>query len=337
MAQAASRHFAKTVQPAEGMLLAADVGGTYARVGLVRAGATPAVAQYHKYRCADYAGLGAILKDFVDNAGVAGVVHGAIACAGYVLDDHVINTNLPWKVSLTDVRRTLGLDDLLLVNDFTAIAYATRYVESNDVMPIAQVEQALDGPVLVVGPGTGLGAAVRIPGVPAPTILSTEAGQAALTPSNELELEILRRLIAKSSHVPVEHVLSGPGLANLYGVLAEIRGAAAKALSPNEITAAAMETHDPIAIEALRVFCGWLGGTVGNLVLTYGAQGGVFLAGGILPQIREFLARSDFVERFRDKGAMRAVLERVPVSLIEHGQLGVLGAAGWYLDRRRER
>jgi len=72
-------------------------------------------------------------------------------------------------------------------------------------------------------------------------------------------------------------------------------------------------------------------------VLTYGAQGGVFLAGGILPQVREFLVRSDFVERFRDKGAMRAVLERVPVNLIEHGQLGVLGAAGWYLDRRRER
>jgi len=333
--QAASRQFADTVQPANGLLLAADVGGTYARVGLVHSGATPAVARYHKYRCADYVSLGAILKDFLDGSADAGVTHGAIACAGYALDDHVINTNLPWKVSLAQIRHDLGLRDLLLVNDFTAIAYATRYVGANDVIPIARTQQPLDGPVLVVGPGTGLGAAVRIPGTPVPTILSTEAGQAALTPSNDLELEILRRLLRKSSHVPVEQVLSGPGLATLYGVLAEIRGAPAVARSPNEITAAAQETRDPLALETLAVFCSWLGSTVGNLVMLYGAQGGVFLAGGILPQIREFLAQSDFVERFRDKGAMRAVLERVPVNLIEHGQLGVLGAAGWYLDRQR--
>jgi len=333
--QAASRQIANTVQPAEGLLLAADVGGTYARVGLVRAGATPAVTQYHKYRCADHASLGAILKAFLEAAGVAGISHGAIACAGYVLDDAVINTNLPWKVSLAQIRADLNLADLLLVNDFTAIAYATRYVESNDVMTIAPAAAALDGgPVLVVGPGTGLGAAVRIPGS-APTILSTEAGQAALTASTPLEVEILTRLMRKASHVPMEQVLSGPGLANLYAVLADIRGATRRTLSPNEVTAAALSSADAVAREALGVFCGWLGSTVGNLVLTYGAQGGVFLAGGILPQMREFLQASDFVARFHDKGAMRPVLERVPVSLIEHGQLGVLGAAGWYLDRQR--
>src|SRR3954470_20695411 len=118
--QVASRQFAETVQPASGLLLAADVGGTYARVGLVRSGATPAVARYHKYRCADYVSLGAILKDFLDGSADAGVTHGAIACAGYALDDHVINTNLPWKVSLAQIRHDLGLRDLLLVNDFTA-------------------------------------------------------------------------------------------------------------------------------------------------------------------------------------------------------------------------
>jgi len=335
VAQAATRQIANTVQPAEGLLLAADVGGTYARVGLVRTGATPVVAQYHKYRCADHASLGAILKDFLEATGVVGITHGAVACAGYVLDDTVINTNLPWKVSLAQIRADLNLADLLLVNDFTAIAYATRYVESNDVMPIAPATAALDGgPVLVVGPGTGLGAAVRIPGS-VPTILSTEAGQAALTASTPLEVEILTRLMRKASHVPMEQTLSGPGLANLYAVLADIRGAARRNLSPNDVTAAALSGADAIAREALGVFCGWLGSTIGNLVLTYGAQGGVFLAGGILPQMREFLQASDFVARFHDKGAMRPVLERVPVSLIEHGQLGVLGAAGWYLDRQR--
>jgi glucokinase len=336
VAQAASRHIAETPQFAEGLLLAADVGGTYARVGLVQAGgATPAVWRYHKYRCADYPSLSAILKHFLDTTDPVAISRGAIACAGYALDDAVINANLPWTVSLSEIRRDLNLNDLLLVNDFTAIAYATRYVAAHDVTEIARTDKPIEGPVLVVGPGTGLGAAVRISGEHAPIILSTEAGQAALTPSTELEIEILHRLLRDSSHVPVEQVLSGPGLANLYKTIGELRGTTPQTLTPTQITSAALEHADGIALEALRVFCGWLGSMVGNLVLLYGAQGGVYLAGGILPQIKEFLLRSDFVERFRDKGAMRELLERVPVSLIEHGQLGVLGAAGWYLDQRR--
>ncbi len=333
MTRSAGQQVVKALQAADGVLLAADVGGTYARVGLVQLGAgQPIVSSYRKYRCADHSGLAAILKDFL--TGAPPVAHGAIACAGYALDDAIINANLPWRVSLTEIRRELQLDDLLLVNDFTAIAHATGYVRAQEVTNIATASQPLEGPVLVVGPGTGLGAAVRIPGTP-PIVLSTEAGQAALTPSTEIEIEILRRMLRDASHVPVEQVLSGPGLANLHAVIGSLRGAPSISLSPSQITQAAIEDQDPLAIETLRVFCGWLGSVVGNLVLLYGAQGGVYLAGGILPQIRQFLLQSDFVERFRDKGPMRALLERVPVNLVEHGQLGVLGAAGWYLDQQR--
>jgi glucokinase len=337
VAQVASRQVAEMPQIADGLLLAADVGGTYARVGLVQSGAdAPVVSGYRKYRCADYPSLAAIFKDFLAATKQTPIKHGAIACAGYALDDAIINTNLPWPVSLSQVRRELDLDDLLLVNDFTAIAYATRYVAAQEVTCIAAAAEPLPGPVLVVGPGTGLGAAVRIPGAP-PTILSTEAGQAALTPSTEFEIQILGCLLRETSHVPVEQVLSGPGLANLYSVIAGLRGAVPAKVTPSQITQAAIEDNDPLALETLRVFCGWLGSFVGNLVLLYGAQGGVYLAGGILPQIKHFLLQSDFVERFRDKGAMRALLQRVPVNLIEHGQLGVLGAAGWYLDQQRAR
>ncbi len=322
--------------PADGLLLAADVGGTWARVGLVRIDTdTPVVSSYRKYRCADYAGLPAILKQFMDEQAASRVVHGAIACAGYVLDDVVINTNLPWSVSLAEIREGVGLDDLLLVNDFTAIAHATQYVADADVTRITSTASPLDGPQLIVGPGTGLGAAVRIPGARGTSILSTEAGQSALTPSTDFEVRILQHLLREASHIPVEHVLSGPGLATLYTTIGALRGAAAPALTPSQITEAATAGDDPLALETLHVFCGWLGSTVGNLVLLYGAQGGVFLAGGILPQISDFLSRSAFVDRFCDKGAMRPLLERVPVSLIEHGQLGVLGAAGWYLNQRR--
>lgn len=321
----------------DGAVLAADVGGTWARVGVVRYGAgAPAVTGYRKYRCADYPTLTAIFEDFLRGQDRAELTHGAIACAGYVLDDAVINTNLPWPVSLKRIRADLGLADLRVVNDFTAIAYATAHVTERDVTPVAVAAEPIAGPVLVVGPGTGLGAAVRIPGARSSVILSTEAGQAALTASVPIEIEVLRLLLAERTHVPTEQILSGPGLVNLHAVLGRLRGLQVPKLSPREIAEAALAGADALAHETLQTFCGWLGSVVGNLVMLYGAQGGVYLAGGILPQIREFLLRSDFVARFRDKGAMRPMLERVPVSLLEHGQLGVLGAAGWFLENRME-
>lgn len=336
MAEAARQEIFEAPDRGEAALLAADVGGTYARIGVVQfGGQVPQVSHFEKYRCADYPSLTSIFERFLADSGRARVSNGAIAIAGYVLDDNVINNNLPWPVSLTQMRRALELDDLQVVNDFTAVAHATNYVTARDVTPIAATSAPLEGPVLVVGPGTGLGAAVRIPTARSTVILSTEAGQSALTASTDIEIEILKYLLRESSHVPTEHVLSGPGLSNLYTAIAALRGVKTRTLTPREIAESGVDGGNAVAVEALRVFCGWLGSVVGNLVLLYGAQGGVHLAGGILPQISKFLIDSDFTARFHDKGAMRKVLERVPVSLIEHGQLGVLGAARWYVDRHR--
>ncbi len=338
MAEAARQEFANQPAVGELPLLAADVGGTYARVALVDFGAgAPQVSTFERYRCSDFPDLSSIFERFLADHGRDGrsrARRGAIAIAGYVLGDAIINNNLPWRVSLSQIRRALDLDDLQVINDFTAIAYATNFVAARDVTPIAATSAPLEGPVLVVGPGTGLGAAVRIPTARSTVILSTEAGQSALTASTDLEIEILRTLLRETTHVPIEHIISGPGLANLYAVLGTLRGAPPKSLVPREIAEGAIGGSDALAVEALNVFCGWLGSVVGNLVLVYGAQGGVHLAGGILPQIRDFLLRSDFAARFRDKGQMREVLERVPVHLIEHGQLGVIGAAQWYLEQQ---
>ena len=338
MAEAARQEFANPSAAGDAPLIAADVGGTYARIGLVNIGTgAPQVNTFERYRCSDFSDLSSIFQRFLDdhaNDGHARARRGAIAIAGYVLDDAIINNNLPWRVSLSQIRRALDLDDLQVINDFTAIAYATNSVAARDVTPVAAASAPLEGPVLVVGPGTGLGAAVRIPTARSTVILSTEAGQSALTASTPLEMDILRTLLRDATHVPVEYILSGPGLANLYAVLGTLRGAPANSMTPREIAEGAIDGSDALAVEALQVFCGWLGSVIGNLVLVYGAQGGVHLAGGILPQIKDFLVRSDFAARFRDKGQMREVLERVPVHLIEHGQLGVIGAAQWYLEQQ---
>jgi len=183
----------------------------------------------------------------------------------------------------------------------------------------------------VMGPGTGLGSAVLLPGKPHCTVLPTEAGQISLAPGNAREVAILAELGRDRDYVSYETALSGPGLVNLYRAISTLRGTTATLSEPADVTGAALGGSDAAATEALDVFCGLLGSFVGDLAMLYGARGGVYLAGGILPQVRERLVASSFATRFFNKGVMRAFLQQVPVRLMDHGQLGVIGAAGLYL------
>lgn len=325
----------RTMSAGDQRFLAADVGGTHARVGLVRGapGGRVTVLAYRKYNCADYPGLGDILRDFLDNEARLPADRCALACAGYVLDDEIVNYNLPWKVSLAQLRRDLGMRDISVINDFEAVAHAARFIDPAKTLLLAGPERA-EGALLVVGPGTGLGSAVCIPRQAGNLVLATEAGQTSLAPGTATEREVLARIAGNDTYVSHERVLSGPGLVTLYQVLGAMRAAVCPLQTPEEITSAALENSDAVAEETLHMFCALLGSFVGNLVLLYGARGGVYLTGGILPGMRDFLVRSAFVKRLLDKGRMRAYLERVPVRLMEHGQLGVIGAAGWYLENR---
>lgn len=316
--------------------IAADVGGTFARLGLVtrldearRAVPNP----FRTYRCADYPSLEAIFREFLASLGGLTVRNGAVASAGYPLGGKLIQTNLPWPVDIARIREDLGFHDLTLINDFTAIAYGTQFLEPREMTTLSTVSAPVaPGPILVLGPGTGLGASVLIPGKGTPTVLTTEAGQAAFAPTSALELELLALLRERFEHVSIERVLSGPGLVNLYSALSSLRSSPPRHRTPEDISAAALGGGDAVARDALEAFCGLMGSVAGDLALLYGAHGGVFLAGGILPRLKDFLFGSRFLERFVSKGPMRSLLERVPVRLIEDGQLGVIGAASWYLD-----
>jgi glucokinase len=335
----AAKHTSMRTHSAFGTpFLAADVGGTHARIGLVsrasdRAGPVR-VLEYRRYACAQWPSLTAILEDFVARLGASEPIRQcAVASAGYVLGDAIVNDNLPWPVSIREIRERLGIEQLAVINDFEAVAYATQFLTFADTLPVIESSAPpVAGPVLVMGPGTGLGSAVLLPGQPRATVLATEAGQIALAPGTEREIEILRLFARESTHVSFEHALSGPGLLNLYRAICTLRGSAATLAVPTEITRCALARSDVAAVEALEVFCGLLGSFVGDLVLLYGARGGVFLAGGILPQIHDVLLASRFTERFFNKGVMRAYLQQVHVRLMEHGQHGVIGAAGMYLD-----
>jgi glucokinase len=319
--------------------IAADVGGTNARIGVVRANADGAieVLAYRKYSCGDYPSLTVILAEFVaEHAAAAGIDRMAIASAGVVLDDEVINSNLPWRISLSEMRRELRLRELHVINDFAAAAHGAQCLDPAESRLLTPgVTVADPGPVLVIGPGTGLGAAICIPDPRGTVVLPTEAGMTAFAPGNEREIAILRWLQQRTRHVSTEQLVSGPGLVNLYDALCAIHGHEPALRAPAAITEAARR-GDAIAREAVLAFCALLGSVIGDLAVI-GSARAVFVAGGIVPQLLDFLASSDFHARLVDKGAMRAVLERVPVRLIENERLGVIGAANWFVQHLNHR
>jgi glucokinase len=326
-----SQHAGLHTQP----FVAADVGGTHARVALLRAPSAGRseieILAYRKFACADYPGLPELVRTFVDHDAALPVRRCVIACAGQAVGDSIVNDNLAWQVSLPALRDALAFDDVALLNDFEALGYALDDVGDSDSLLLCGPETHSDGPALVVGPGTGLGAAVRL----APMrVLTTEAGQMDLAPVTAREREVLAHLAAADGHVPYERILSGPGLLTLYASLRALRGQSPELVRPEAITAAACDGSDVDAIETVDIFCALLGGFVGNLAMAFMAKGGVYLAGGVLPEIRELLQRSGFVDRFLGKGGMREFLVRVQGLLGDHGRHGGGGAAHGGLDRR---
>jgi glucokinase len=316
--------------------LAADVGGSHARLGLVSPHAehgAPKLLAYRAYRCADHPHLTDIVRCFCAELDVQ-PRELVLACAGYVHAGVVVNKNLAWPVAPAQMAETLGFDGIRFLNDFEALAYATAHLDASNTVALKVaplLPQPQSGPVVIIGPGTGLGAAVCFPGDPL-RVMATEAGQIQLAARVGLEQQVLEQMALPDSHTSYESVLSGPGLHRLYTALCAVRDRYPVLDDPAAVTAAALAGSNDMAIEALTLFCGWLGSFAGDLVMLYGATGGVYLAGGFLSQIVDFIRCSPLVERFLDKGVMRPFLRGVPIRVVDHGQLGVIGAASWYLN-----
>ncbi|WP_201314256.1 glucokinase [Dyella sp. EPa41] len=315
--------------------LAADIGGTHGRVALMRAAPHDArgfeTLAYRVYPCAEFTMLSALLQAFLDIHAHLPIKHCVLACAGQVVGDEVVNDNLPWPIHLTQLRQALGLDEVAVLNDFEALAYALDGALANDGRHLCGPDTRPSGPILVVGPGTGLGAAVHIPSPSGGFVLATEAGQMDFAPHSTREREVLAHLAPDGGYVPFEHIVSGPGLLTIYATLCALQGEAPKLATPEAVTAAALARNDAQAEEAVQLFCASLGSFAGNLAMTFMSTGGVYLAGGFLSALFDLLKHSAFAERFLHGRSARTLLSQMPVWVTEHGQHGVQGAARWYL------
>ncbi|WP_019466469.1 glucokinase [Dyella japonica] len=317
--------------------LAADIGGTHARVALMRASPDRArgveMLAWRVFTCAGFAGLPELLTAFVDAEVRAPVKHCVLACAGQIMGSEVVNDNLAWPIDLSRLRHALGLDEVAVLNDFEALAYALEGPLAGSGHHLCGPDTLSTGPTLVIGPGTGLGAAVHVPGPGGGLVLPTEAGQMDYAPNSVREREVLAHLAPQGGYVAFEHIVSGPGLLTLYATLCTLDGETPTLATPEAVTRAALARGDALAVEAVNLFCASLGSFTGNLAMAFMATGGVYLAGGFLSSIFELLKRSAFEERFLHGRSARALLSQVPVWVTEHGLHGVQGAARWYLRR----
>jgi len=305
--------------------LVGDIGGTNARFALWRG---QQIESVRVLPTIDYPRPEDAIRAYLHGVG-QGVdeLHAVcLACAGPVSGDEFIFTNNHWRLSRKAFCKDLGLSDLLLINDFTAMALGMTRLREGELIEVCQGQSEPDRARLVIGPGTGLGVATLLPlqggGWRA---LPGEGGHICLPIGTAREAALWARLHNQFGHVNAEAILSGGGLLELYRTSCALDGEPLKLTTPAEVTAAAL-AGDAYAAAVLEQFCVWLGRTAGDNVLTTGAQGGVYIAGGIVPRFVEFFMRSGFSQSFRDKGGMSRYFDNVPVWVVTAEYPGLEGA-----------
>ncbi|MBL8673378.1 MAG: glucokinase [Rhodospirillales bacterium] len=308
-------------------ILLGDIGGTNARFAALTDGAPGPI---QRLRVADHATPDAALQRFIAGDGVPHRFDGAIlAVAGHVDDGRCALTNGAWTLDASTLGKALGGAPVHLINDHEAIAWALPRLTEAETLRLGTGGSGGIGPMVVVGPGTGLGVAcIARDGAGRPAhALPSEGGHATLAPVNEREDAIVGALRRRFGHVSAERVLSGPGLVNLYDVLARLDGVDAPRRTAAEITEAAVAGACAASRAALDAFCGFLGAVAGDFALTFGARGGVYIAGGIVPRLAGYVAASTFRERFEDKGRLRPYLAAIPTRVVLRPDPAFLGLA----------
>lgn len=311
--------------------LVGDIGATNARFGLVsRDGA---ILNWRTYACEHYPTIDDALNEYLrDRGGFAMPRQGAIAIASAITGDRVAMTNHPWSFSITALRQHFGFERLEVINDFTAQALALPRLGAADRISVGSGTAVLGTPLGVLGPGSGLGVSGLVPNGAKWLALTGEGGHATMAPANDRESAVLAHLRRRLDHVSAERVLSGPGLVNLYNTLTVIDRVPSKGYTAAQITDLGMRGEDPVCVEATAMFCAMLGTVAGNLALTLGARGGVFIAGGIVPRLGRYFVNSAFRERFSAKGRFEPYLAAIPTYVVTHPLAAFLGCAALLAD-----
>ena len=317
------------------MLLAGDVGGTKALVGLFLDGpGRPKLVDARAFATRDYAGLEEVIAAFLaaQPSPVPPLKAASFGVAGPIVNQVARLTNVPWVVDASAVASRFRIPNVTLLNDLQAMAYSVAVLEPGELAVVQSGRAVQTGNAALIAAGTGLGEALlhRVGGrfIPSPT----EGGHADFAPRTADEMALLQYLTARFGRADYERVISGPGLSNIHAFThpdgcAACGVDAGRDAAPADVSAAALERRCPDCVRALEIFVSVYGAEAGNLALRSVATAGVFVGGGIAPKILPALQDGRFIEAFRSKAPMEAFLSRVPVSVILNDRAGLLGAA----------
>jgi len=306
--------------------LVADIGATNTRLALVEP--SGAIDRLRVFATDEAPDLGDLIGTYLAaEAGAQRPSQAVLAIAAPVTGDEVSLTNFPWRFSTDGLRTRLGLDSLRVVNDFVANALAIPHLGGDDTAQVGAGAAVAGTPIAVIGPGSGLGVSglAFLDGRAVP--IQSEGGHVTMAAADAREAAVLDLLRKRFDHTSAERVLSGPGILNLYTALCELSGEPEEQFTPAQITDARIGEQHPRAREATQMFCAMLGTVAGNLALTLGARGGVYIAGGIVPRLGATFEKSAFRARFEAKGRFRDYLSAVPTYVITRPYPALLGAA----------
>ncbi|MFB9868317.1 glucokinase [Vreelandella sulfidaeris] len=308
--------------------LIGDIGGTNARLALVYPGeVTP--HDIINLPCADYPGVVEAVQDYLNRVGAVGQNAPQEACLAFACPVHaerVKMTNNHWDFLKSDVQQALNLSLFKVINDFTAQALGVPHVAAKDLVEVQPGTSQAHATRLIIGPGTGLGVAGVFPGQHAWIPLPTEGGHVTFAPTDDTERAIVDIFKQHHARVSVERVLCGQGLLELYQAHCRLAGIAPQLNHPADVTDAAKQ-GDELAIAALLRFLKILGDVCGDATLTMGARGGVYLCGGIVPRLLDWLPNSELCSAFTNKGRMNIYNADIPIWVVTAPWTGLLGAA----------
>ena len=306
--------------------LVADIGGTNTRLALFDPSTNELSALSH-YVNRDYDQPEDIIVAWLDALHEPRPTVCCLAVAAPPFGDRVTMFNIDWSFSCRDISERFEFSALRCINDFEANAHALPHLSDHDLTTLHCGKPGADGKLATIGAGTGLGGATLTLTEGAPIAGASEPGHMGLAAATDVELELFRYLLRQYGEIYAELLLSGPGLQRLYQSLADIQGQSLPPLAPEVISARALTGECELCTLTLNTFCALLGSISGDYVLANGAYGGLYLAGGVLPDMIPFLRSSTFVQRFQNKGKMRDHLANVPLYSITSAVTGLLGAA----------
>ncbi len=310
------------------MVLVGDIGGTTTRLALVSSDGGPRNLVAEKdYRSADYPSLEPIVAAFLATT-TKTITSACLDVAGPVVGGRAHLTNLPWDLDEATLRSTLKLQDVCLINDLEAIAYAVPHLQPEDLVEINAGRPQKNAPIAVLAPGTGLGESFLIWDGHGYIPCASEGGHADFAPTNAVQAELWAFLTARFRRAAYERVCAGSGIPNVYDFVRSCDPASENPSFRAALDAASDRTpllleaavhapaNNPLPAEALRIVIDVWGAEAGNLVLKVMATGGLFLAGGLPPRLIPFIEDGAFMRAFTAKGRFSNLLSDVPVHVI---------------------